>query len=82
MISHSLRGSENGRREARKNTSGVVPAKAGIQRKEHEKVPWISACAGMTELPVDPFGRLNHLLGYVIAIVALAMLVHAIRPPP
>src|ERR1700746_4057798 len=28
------------------------------------------------------FGRLNRLLGYVIAIVAIAMLLHAIRPQP
>jgi hypothetical protein len=36
----------------------------------------------MTELPLGPFGRLNRLLGYVIAIVAIAMPVHAIRPQP
>ena len=32
----------------------------------------------MTELPRDPFGPLNTLLGYVIAILAIVMLVCAI----
>jgi hypothetical protein len=41
----------------------------------HDRIP-----SDMTELPHDPFGRLNRLLGYVIAIVAIAMLVNAIRP--
>src|SRR4029077_18640214 len=40
----------------------------------------------MTEPPHDPFAALNTLLGYVIAILAIAMLVFAvlpsIRPPP
>jgi len=34
----------------------------------------------MTELPRDPFGPLNTLLGYVIAILAIVMLVYAISP--
>ena len=38
--------------------------------------------SGPHDLPHDPFGRLNRLLGYIIAIVAIAMLVHAIRPQP
>jgi uncharacterized membrane protein YfcA len=54
-----------------------APLAPGHRNGAHDRIP-----SGMTELPVDPFGRLNHLLGYVIAIVALAMLVHAIRPPP
>jgi hypothetical protein len=38
----------------------------------------------MTETPGDPFGPLNTFLGYVIAILAIAMLVYAISPaiPP
>lgn len=36
----------------------------------------------MTELPHDPFGLLNRLLGYVIAILAIAMLLYTIRLLP
>jgi hypothetical protein len=34
----------------------------------------------MTEHPRDPLDSLNTLLGYVIAILAIAMLVYAISP--
>jgi hypothetical protein len=34
----------------------------------------------MTELPRDPFGPLGSLLGYVIAIAAIAMLVYTVSP--
>jgi hypothetical protein len=35
----------------------------------------------MTEPPYDPLGRLNTDLGYVVAILAIAMLVLAVLPP-
>jgi len=35
----------------------------------------------MTEPPRDPFAPLNTLLGYVVAILAIAMLVFAVLPP-
>jgi uncharacterized protein len=34
----------------------------------------------MTEPPRDPFAPLNTLLGYVVAIIAIAMLVFAALP--
>jgi hypothetical protein len=36
----------------------------------------------MLESRDDPFGILGTLLGYVIAILGIAILVHAIRQPP
>jgi hypothetical protein len=48
--------------------------------------PHDSTPSNMTEFPRDPFEPLNTLLGYVIAILAIAMLVYsffpAIRLPP
>jgi hypothetical protein len=35
----------------------------------------------MTEPPRDPFGPLGTFLGYVIAILGIAMLIDAIRLP-
>jgi hypothetical protein len=35
----------------------------------------------MTESPYDPLARLNTDLGYVVAILAIAMLVFAFLPP-
>jgi hypothetical protein len=35
----------------------------------------------MTEPPYDPLARLNSDLGYVVAILAIAMLVFAVLPP-
>ena len=35
----------------------------------------------MTEPPRDPFAPLNTLLGYVVAILAIGMLVFAVLPP-
>jgi hypothetical protein len=35
----------------------------------------------MTEPPHDPFAALNTSLGYVVAIIAIAMLVIAVFPP-
>lgn len=37
--------------------------------------------SNMTEPPHDPFGPLNLLLGYVITIVAVAMLLYTVSPP-
>jgi hypothetical protein len=54
-----------------------APLTLGHRSSPHDRVP-----SDITELPHDQFARLNHLLGYVFAIVALAMLVHAIRPQP
>jgi hypothetical protein len=54
-----------------------APLTLGDRSGPNDRIP-----SDMTELPHDPFGRLNRLLGYVIAIVAIAMLVHAIRPQP
>jgi uncharacterized protein len=34
----------------------------------------------MTEPPHDPFGPLNTLLGYIIATLAMAMLIFAVLP--
>jgi hypothetical protein len=36
----------------------------------------------MTEPPRDPFGRLGPLLGYIIAILGIAMLIYSFRLPP
>jgi hypothetical protein len=36
--------------------------------------------SNMTELPAEPFGPLARLLGYVLAIAAVAMLVYAVFP--
>jgi uncharacterized protein len=51
----------------------------GDRSGPHDRIP-------SAELPRDPFGPLNSLLGYVIAIAAIAMLVYtvlpAIPPPP
>ena len=54
-----------------------APLTLGDRSGSHDRIP-----SDMTELPHDPSGRLNRFLGYVIAIVAIAMLVHAIRPQP
>ena len=54
-----------------------APLPLGDRSGPHDRIP-----SDMTELPHDPFGRLTRLLGYVIAIVAIAMLVHAIRLEP
>jgi hypothetical protein len=54
-----------------------APLTLGHRSGPHDRTP-----SDMAELPHDPFGRLNRLFGYVIAIVAIAMLVHAIRPQP
>jgi len=54
-----------------------APLTLGHRSGPHDRIP-----SDMTEPPHDLFGRLNRLLGYVIAIVAIAMLVHAIRPQP
>jgi uncharacterized membrane protein YfcA len=45
------------------------------QGRQHDRIP-----SDRTESPLAPSERLNLLLGYVIAIVAIAMLVHTIRP--
>jgi uncharacterized protein len=61
------------------NTLG--PLTSGDRSGPHDRIP-----SGMTELPRDPFGPLGSLLGYVIAIAAIAMLIYtvlpAIRLPP
>jgi uncharacterized protein len=46
--------------------------------------PHDNVASDMTETPRDPFGPVNTFLGYVIAILAIAMLVYAISPaiPP
>ena len=63
--------------------------KAGLQRSQtvwtplrprgrsesHGRIP-----SDMTELPTDPFGPLGRLLGYVIAIAAVAMLAYTVLP--
>ena len=63
--------------------------KAGLQRSQtvwtpprprdrsesHGRIP-----SNMTELPTDPFGPLGRLLGYVIAIAAVAMLAYTVLP--
>jgi len=49
----------------------------GRRNGRHDRI-----ASDTTELAIDPFGRFNRLLGYVIAIIAIAMLLHAIRPPP
>jgi uncharacterized membrane protein YfcA len=48
---------------------------------DHRNGPHDRIASVMTEFPPDPFDRLNRLLGYVIAIVAIAMLVYAIFSP-
>jgi hypothetical protein len=55
----------------------VAPLTLGDRSGPHNRIP-----SDTTEIPHHPFGRLNRLLGYVIAIVAIAMLVDAIRPQP
>jgi hypothetical protein len=54
-----------------------APLTLGHRSGPHDRIP-----SDMTELPHDPFDRLNRLFGYVIAIVAIAMLIRAIRPEP
>jgi hypothetical protein len=54
-----------------------APLALGHRSGPHDRIPW-----DMTELRLGPFGRLNRWLGYVIAIVAIVMLVHVIRPQP
>ncbi len=54
-----------------------APLTLGDRSGPQDRIP-----SDMTEPPHDPFGLLNRLLGYVIAIVAIAMLVHAIRLLP
>jgi uncharacterized protein len=65
-------------RQAATSGSHARPAPPTLDRRNrpHDRV-----ATGRTEFPADPFDRLNRWLGYVIAILALAMLVHAIRPP-
>ena len=43
--------------------------------ESHDRIP-----SNMTELPAEPFGPLARLLGYVLAITAVAMLVYAVFP--
>jgi hypothetical protein len=54
-----------------------APRTLGHRSGPHDRVP-----SDKTELPHDPSDLLNRLLGYVIAIVAIAMLVQTIRPQP
>jgi len=54
-----------------------APLTLGDRSGPQDRIP-----SDMTEPPHDPFSLLNRLLGYVIAIVAIAMLVHAIRLLP
>jgi uncharacterized membrane protein YfcA len=51
------------------------PLTPGDRSGPHDRIP-----SDMTELPRDPFGPLGSLLGYVIAIAAIAMLVYTVSP--
>ena len=52
-----------------------APLTPGYRSGPHDRIP-----SDMTELPRDPFGPLGSLLGYVIAIAAIAMLVYTVSP--
>ena len=52
-----------------------APLTPGDRSGPHDRIP-----SDMTELPRDPFGPLGSLLGYVIAIAAIAMLVYTVSP--
>jgi uncharacterized membrane protein YfcA len=54
-----------------------APGTPGDRSGPHDRIR-----SDMAEPPRDPFGPLGRLLGYVIAILGIAMLVYAIRPPP
>jgi uncharacterized membrane protein YfcA len=54
-----------------------APGKPGDRSGPHDRIR-----SDMAEPPREPFGPLGRLLGYVIAILGIAMLVYAIRPPP
>jgi uncharacterized membrane protein YfcA len=53
-----------------------APLTPGDRSGPHDRIP-----SDMTELPRDPFGPLGSLLGYVIAILAIAILVYTVSPP-
>jgi uncharacterized protein len=53
-----------------------APLTPGDRSGPHDRIP-----SDVTELPRDPFGPLGSLLGYVIAILAIAILVYTVSPP-
>jgi uncharacterized membrane protein YfcA len=52
-----------------------APLTPGDRSGPHDRIP-----SDMTEFPWDPLGPLSRLLGYVIAIAAIAMLVYTVSP--
>src|ERR1700738_1873140 len=53
-----------------------APLTPGDRSGPHDRIP-----SDVTELPRDPFGPLGSLLGYGIAILAIAILVYTVPPP-
>ena len=67
---HLFHSAENG---LKRITNTLGSADTQLQERTQRRIP-----SDITGLPHDPFGDLNLLLGYVIAIIAIAMLAYTL----
>ena len=71
---HLFHSAENG---LKRITNTLGSADTQLQERTQRRIP-----SDITGLPHDPFGDLNLFLGYVMAIIAIAMLAYTLRPSP